>query len=66
MRIVEMVRNDIKKSSLLRTKILIYAFNGRTIKNIRCSAFAHGQRARLYAFLLFFGGVAVAHFALRV
>ena len=25
-----MVRNDIKKSSLLRTKILIYAFNGRT------------------------------------
>ena len=28
-----MVRNDIKKSSLLRTKILIYAFNGRTIKN---------------------------------
>ena len=31
MRIVEMVRNDIKKSSLLRTKILIYAFNGRTI-----------------------------------
>ena len=30
MRIVEMVRNDIKKSSLLRTKILIYAFNGRT------------------------------------
>ena len=34
MRIVEMVRNDIKKSSLLRTKILIYAFNGRTIKNM--------------------------------
>ncbi len=31
MRIVEMVRNDIKKSSLLRTKILIYAFNGRTL-----------------------------------
>ena len=30
MRIVEMVRNDIKKSSLLRTKVLIYAFNGRT------------------------------------
>ena len=27
-----MVRNDIKKSSLLRTKILIYAFNGRTLK----------------------------------
>ena len=26
-----MVRNDIKKSSLLRTKILIYAFNGRTL-----------------------------------
>ncbi len=25
-----MVRNDIKKSSLLRTKVLIYAFNGRT------------------------------------
>ena len=30
-----MVRNDIKKSSLLRTKILIYAFNGRTQKNGR-------------------------------
>ena len=27
-----MVRNDIKKSSLLRTKVLIYAFNGRTFK----------------------------------
>ena len=27
-----MVRNDIKKSSLLRTKVLIYAFNGRTVK----------------------------------
>ncbi len=32
MRIVEMVRNDIKKSSLLRTKVLIYAFNGGTKK----------------------------------
>ena len=32
MRIVEMVRNDIKNSSLLKTKFLIYAFNGRTIK----------------------------------
>ena len=31
MRIVEMVRNDIKNSSLLKTKFLIYAFNGRTI-----------------------------------
>ena len=30
MRIVEMVRNDIKNSSLLKTKFLIYAFNGRT------------------------------------
>ena len=28
-----MVRNDIKKSSLLRTKVLIYAFNGRTLKS---------------------------------
>ena len=27
-----MVRNDIKNSSLLKTKFLIYAFNGRTIK----------------------------------
>ncbi len=27
-----MVRNDIKKSSLLRTKVLIYAFNGGTKK----------------------------------
>ena len=31
MRIVEMVRNDIKNSSLLKTKFLIYAFNGRTL-----------------------------------
>ena len=30
MRIVEMVRYDIKNSSLLKTKFLIYAFNGRT------------------------------------
>ena len=28
-----MVRNDIKNSSLLKTKFLIYAFNGRTLKN---------------------------------
>ena len=28
-----MVRNDIKNSSLLKTKFLIYAFNGRTIKS---------------------------------
>lgn len=28
-----MVRNDIKKSSLLRTKVLIYAFNGGTLKS---------------------------------
>ena len=27
-----MVRNDIKNSSLLKTKFLIYAFNGRTYK----------------------------------
>jgi len=27
-----MVRNDIKNSSLLKTKFLIYAFNGRTLK----------------------------------
>ena len=33
MRIVEMVRNDIKNSSLLKTKFLIYAFNGRTLKS---------------------------------
>ena len=26
-----MVRNDIKNSSLLKTKFLIYAFNGRTL-----------------------------------
>ena len=31
MRIVEMVRNDIKNSSLLKTKFLIYAFNGRAV-----------------------------------
>ena len=30
MTIVEMVRNDIKNLSLLKTKFLIYAFNGRT------------------------------------
>ena len=35
MRIVEMVRNDIKNSSLLKTKFLIYAFNGRTYLIIR-------------------------------
>ena len=34
MRIVEMVRNDIKNSSLLKTKFLIYAFNGRTYKKV--------------------------------
>ena len=28
-----MVRNDIKNSSLLKTKFLIYAFNGRTFLN---------------------------------
>jgi len=27
-----MARNDIKNSSLLKTKFLIYAFNGRTNK----------------------------------
>ena len=27
-----MARNDIKNSSLLKTKFLIYAFNGRTKK----------------------------------
>ena len=32
MTIVEMVRNDIKNLSLLKTKFLIYAFNGRTAK----------------------------------
>ena len=30
-----MVRNDIKNSSLLKTKFLIYAFNGRTQKSGR-------------------------------
>ena len=29
-----MVRNDIKNSSLLKTKFLIYAFNGRTTKRV--------------------------------
>ena len=29
-----MVRNDIKNSSLLKTKFLIYAFNGRTKKMV--------------------------------
>jgi len=28
-----MARNDIKNSSLLKTKFLIYAFNGRTLYN---------------------------------
>ena len=28
-----MVRNDIKNSSLLKTKFLIYAFNGRALKS---------------------------------
>ena len=30
-----MARNDIKNSSLLKTKFLIYAFNGRTLKKAR-------------------------------
>ena len=30
-----MVRNDIKNSSLLKTKFLIYAFNGRTFYVIK-------------------------------
>ena len=29
-----MARNDIKNSSLLKTKFLIYAFNGRTTKSL--------------------------------
>ena len=29
-----MARNDIKNSSLLKTKFLIYAFNGRTKKTL--------------------------------
>ena len=35
-----MVRNDIKNSSLLKTKFLIYAFNGRTRKQ---GVLLHGQ-----------------------
>ena len=31
-----MVRNDIKNSSLLKTKFLIYAFNGRTFLFTNC------------------------------
>ena len=36
MRIVEMVRNDIRNSSLLKTKFLIYAFNGRALIQPNC------------------------------
>ena len=43
-----MVRDDIKNSSLLKTKFLIYAFNGRT-KNI-------GHKVgKLPLFLIFYG-----------
>ena len=34
-----MARNDIKNSSLLKTKFLIYAFNGRTFYFIRAPHF---------------------------
>ena len=34
-----MVRNNIKNSSLLRTKFLIYAFNGRTCNNAYADVF---------------------------
>ena len=36
-----MVRNDIKNSSLLKTKFLIYAFNGRTLFNGYFALFGH-------------------------
>ena len=36
-----MVRNDIKNSSLLKTKFLIYAFNGRTVFLRKYSSFLH-------------------------
>ena len=36
-----MVRNDIKNSSLLKTKFLIYAFNGRTLFNAYFAPFSH-------------------------
>ena len=49
MRIVEMVRNDIKNSSLLKTKFLIYAFNGRTFFFLR-----KGLSAPCYVRVAFF------------
>ena len=47
-----MVRNDIKKSSLLRTKILIYAFNGRTIFFVLRAAKVRAKAIMWLPFLL--------------
>ena len=44
-----MVRNDIKNSSLLKTKFLIYAFNGRTQKKASPPALLQGERRVMYS-----------------
>ena len=49
MRIVEMVRDDIKNSSLLKTKFLIYAFNGRT--QYKVVAFGLGKQTIVLDFI---------------
>ena len=47
-----MARNDIKNSSLLKTKFLIYAFNGRTLFNgKRCAAWPLRNLKLLFLFL---------------
>ena len=43
-----MVRNDIKNSSLLKTKFLIYAFNGRTKKRVLVAVGLNKNSFRLH------------------
>ena len=66
-----MVRNDIKNSSLLKTKFLIYAFNGRTLKThflttispflamffMDRRGFVYTNAADIYAFCLAFSSI---------
>ena len=51
-----MVRNDIKNSSLLKTKFLIYAFNGRTLFNSCFAHFGHVSNASKVFCLYHFSG----------
>ena len=66
-----MVRNDIKNSSLLKTKFLIYAFNGRTLFNAHFVLFSpifNGEKGfvyTVYCVYLCFSPCIQQHFALR-